>query len=90
MISLITLLLTVLLPTLLGAGLAGYQAMRNVLLVERNRELRDMLLAADERTARLRSENERLMLGNHEMRLMVGQAIEGGYLPRCTKKARAN
>ena len=89
MISVITPLLAVLLPALL-AGLVGYQAMRNVLLVERNRELRDLLLAADERTARLRSENEHLMLGNHEMRLMVGQAIGDGYLPRCVKKARAN
>lgn len=89
MISVITLLLAVLLPALL-AGLVGYQAMRNALLVERTRELRDMLLAADERTARLRSENERLMLGNHEMRLMLGQAIGDGYLPRCTKKARSN
>lgn len=89
MTSIITPLLAILLPALL-AGLVGYQAMRNALLVERNRELRDMLRAADERTARLRSENERLMLGNHEMRLMVGQAIEGGYLPRCVKKARSN
>ena len=89
MIGIITLLLAVLLPALL-AGQVGYQAMRNALLVERNRELRDLLLAADERTARLRSENERLMLGNHEMRLMLGQAIGDGYLPRCVKKARAN